>query len=175
MSKKKVVIINGSGGVGKDTFIDMIGKFAKVVNYSSVDVVKKLAKGAGWEGEKTEKARKFLSDLKRITTEYNDLSFRCTLGIVNAFFKADDDDEILFIHVREPEEIDRLKNVILDALHVNALTLLITRASVQVIESNVSDRNVANYEYDFYCKNDGSFHDLANAAKKFLESIRNNN
>ena len=85
---KQVFIINGSGGVGKDTFIEMIPTFEfigknenstvwfknlEIRNYSSVSKVKEIAKIIGWNGEKTERDRKFLSDLKLLTTEYNDM------------------------------------------------------------------------------------------------------
>ena len=70
---KKIVIINGSGGVGKDTFVDFCKEFTNVRNISSVDKVKEAAKIlVNWNGEKDEKSRKLLSDLKRISVEYND-------------------------------------------------------------------------------------------------------
>ena len=172
MIKKKVVIINGSGGVGKDSFIDMVCKHAKVVNYSSVEMIKWLARCAGWDGAKDDKGRKFLSDLKRVTTEYNDLSYRCTIEIAKAFMNESKEDEILFIHVREPEEIERLKSSIVDTLNAYVVTLLITRESVAAIESNESDKNVLGYEYDYRCKNDGSLNDLETTAKNFLYNIR---
>ena len=66
MSKHEIFIINGSGGCGKDTFVELFSKHYgpdKVWNYSSVDKVKRIAKEIGWTGAKTEKDRKFLSDL----------------------------------------------------------------------------------------------------------------
>ena len=51
--KKRVVIINGGGGSGKDTFVEFCAKHAKVINISSVDKVKEAAKIlVGWNGEK---------------------------------------------------------------------------------------------------------------------------
>ena len=101
---KKVIIINGTGGCGKDTFVSLVSKYAKVYNFSSIDAVKELATIIGWDGTKSEKDRKFLSDLKRLTTEYNDFSFN---SIKNAYEKfINSDNEIMFIHIREPEEIN---------------------------------------------------------------------
>ena len=37
---KKIFVINGTGGSGKDTFVNFISKYAKVFNVSSVDKVK---------------------------------------------------------------------------------------------------------------------------------------
>ena len=56
--EKKVFIINGSGGVGKDTFVNMIGKHIKVLNYSSVKKIKEIAMQGGWNGGKTEKGNR---------------------------------------------------------------------------------------------------------------------
>ena len=63
---KKIFILNGSGGVGKDTFVYCVkdyvirikGKY--VEHISSVSEVKKKAKQLGWDGEKDEKGRTLL-------------------------------------------------------------------------------------------------------------------
>lgn len=73
--EKQIVIINGTGGSGKDTFVQFCSKYNKVMNFSSIDKVKEIARLIGWDGKKTEKDRKFLSDLKKLTTEYNDMAF----------------------------------------------------------------------------------------------------
>ena len=41
---KEILIINGSGGVGKDTFVDKLSRYAKVIQTSIVNPVKDLAK-----------------------------------------------------------------------------------------------------------------------------------
>ena len=50
---KYIFVINGSGGVGKDTFVNMVAKYAQTINFSSVDKVKEVAKLLGWKGGKT--------------------------------------------------------------------------------------------------------------------------
>ena len=68
---KKIVIINGSGGVGKDAFVEFCGEFTCVKNISSVDKVKEAAKVlVNWDGTKDDKSRKLLVDLKRLSIEY---------------------------------------------------------------------------------------------------------
>ena len=69
MGSKQIVIINGTGGCGKDTFVSFVSKYKRVYNFSSIDKVKEIAKLIGWDGGKTDKDRKFLSDLKKLTTE----------------------------------------------------------------------------------------------------------
>ena len=134
---KNIVIINGTGGSGKDTFVEMTKKYAKVYNFSSIDKVKEVAALVGWKGTKTEKDRKFLSDLKRLTTEYNDMAFNSIKEAVDIFLKSNN--ELMFIHIREPEEIKRaVKNF-------GAKTLLIKRVGLENINSNYSDANVDDY------------------------------
>lgn len=156
---KKIIIINGTGGSGKDTFVLLVSKYAKVLNFSSVEKVKELAELAGWNGEKDEKSRKFLSDLKRLTTEYNDMSFKSIKEKVDEFIESEY--EIMFIHIREPEEIDRAKN------EFGAKTLLIRRVGLDSIVSNYSDASVENYNYDYIIEND-SLESFEIEAKKFV-------
>ena len=71
-----VIIINGKGGVGKDTFIQLCQNYSDdIVNISSVDFVKEVAHFCGWQGEKDVSARKFLSDIKDALTNWKDIPF----------------------------------------------------------------------------------------------------
>lgn len=160
--KKRIVIINGTGGSGKDTFIDFCKKYAKVMNASSIDKVKEIAKLVGWDGGKTDKDRKFLADLKHLTTEYNDMAFNDIKKSVKKFL--DNDDEILFIHIREPKEIEKAKK------EFNAVTLLVKREGLENIETNDADKNVDNYSYDYIIYN-STLEKLENDAKKFVNEI----
>ena len=143
--KKPIVIINGTGGSGKDSFVTMCQNYAKVMGVSSVDKVKHIAKLIGWDGGKTDKDRKFLSDLKMLTVEYNDMPFNSIKEAVENFKKSDS--QILFIHIREPEEIKKAVKAF------GAKTLLIKRAGQQNITTNSSDANVDNYNYDYVIEN----------------------
>ena len=77
----KVIICNGRPGVGKTTFQEMCQIYAReewenkirVDITSTVDFVKDIAKQCGWDGTKDLKNRKFLSDLKDLLTEWNDV------------------------------------------------------------------------------------------------------
>ena len=162
---KNIIIINGFGGSGKDTFVELVSKYNKVYNFSSVEKVKEIAKIIGWNGEKNEKSRKFLSDLKKLTTDYNDMSFNSIKEAINDFKLSDK--EIMFIHIREPEEIKRA------VLEFSAKTLLIKREDINKITSNYSDANVENYDYDYIITNT-TLEDLENQAKNFYNLINNN-
>ena len=159
---KKIFIINGSGGVGKDTFVNLVSKRVKTMNVSSVDKVKEIAKLIGWDGvSKTEKDRKFLSDLKLLTTKYCDMPFQYMKQKVEEFNNSEYD--CLFLHIREPEEIRKAVK------EFNAQTILVIRESVAPILSNMADRNVYNYKYDFEVINNGTLENLDYIVKYFVE------
>lgn len=143
---KKIIVVNGPAGTGKDSFIKEFSKTYKTVNFSSVDKVKEIARMIGWDGGKTEKDRKFLSDLKALTTEYNDMAYKDTCQAIDEFNKSDN--EYMFIHIRESKEIERIVK------DFGAHTLLVKRDGVDAILSNDSDALVFNYKYDYELKID---------------------
>jgi len=162
---KKIIIINGMGGSGKDTFIKYVAKYTKVINFSSIDKVKEVASYAGWQGKKTEKDRKFLSDLKKLMTDYNDMPFKTMKKVVTEFNKKDNFSKILFLHIREPEEIKRA------VTSFKAVTLLIRKPDVPIITSNYSDANVENYNYDYIIINT-TLKELDLEAKSFVQQLK---
>ncbi len=149
--KKIVVIINGSGGVGKDTLCDIVGKYYDVMNISSIDPIKKIAIDNGWNGEKNEKSRKFLAELKNLFVDFNDLPQRYLMKKYSDFLQSKK--QVLFVHIREPKEIEKFKNEI----QIECVTLLIRgRVDIKTEWNNAADDDVEQYEYDFYydnCKN----------------------
>ena len=60
MADKLVVIINGAGGVGKDTMIDCVAGKIGAVNHSTITTVKQIASLIGWNGKKDIPGRLFL-------------------------------------------------------------------------------------------------------------------
>ena len=167
---KQIFIINGSGGVGKDTFVELVStelndtlkRFHTVINFSSIDKIKEIAKAIGWNGEKFEKDRKFLSDLKALASEYCDMPFNSMKNKVNEFLK-DEESICLFLHIREPEEIEKAVK------EFGAKTILIVRNSVKHITSNIADNNVFNYNYDFVVDNNGTIENLNEKVKVFVK------
>lgn len=162
--KKHIIIINGSGGVGKDTFVNICLEFRKVLNISTIDKAKEAAKIlVDYNGEKNERYRKLLVDLKKLSIEYNDAPTKYILKKVEEFKNSDD--EIMFIHIREADEIDKAKNL------TGAKTLLITNPRVKIITSNNSDKNVNEYSYDYYIVNDGTLDELKEKALEFIKNL----
>ena len=162
--QKTVIVINGSGGVGKDTLCEVAAGRYRVRNVSSITPIKELAATCGWDGEKTDRARRFLADLKRITAEYNDYPTRWVAAEYRAFLESDE--EILFVHIREGEEIRKF----VEATGGAARTLLV-RAEARLgahTYGNSSDDLVEEYPYDYYFSNDDA---REVAAEKFLDLL----
>lgn len=163
--KKVIFIVNGKPRAGKDTFAYMLKKHTKVFKYSSIDIIKRIATVCGWNGAKTEKDRKFLSDLKRMTTEYSDLAFN-DLKIQVSWFKGDDKKyEVMLIDVREPEEIERACKAF------GAKSIFIENINVKDVTTNESDLRVEEYEYDYVIKNNGDLKDFEKEIAKFYEEV----
>lgn len=154
--QKTVIVINGAGGVGKDTMCNIAARHYKVRNISSITPIKELAAVCGWKGEKTDRARKFLSDLKRLTVTYSDYPLRWCEAQYRDFLTTDE--EILFVHIREAEEIRKF----VDMTEGRAVTLLVRGGPKFLARrrgtgyGNVSDDDVENYPYDYYYVNEHS-------------------
>lgn len=163
---KQIIIINGSGGVGKDTFVEYCSNYSNVKNISSVDKVKEAAKVlTGWDGvTKDDKIRKLLVDLKQLGIEYNDAPFKYIIESAEEFNLSKE--ELMFVHIREIEEINKVKKAI------KAKTMLVTNKNVPLITTNESDKNVQNYIYDYYIRNDGTKEELEQIAKNFVNKLK---
>ena len=107
---KMVVVINGRGGVGKDMFCDAIADCFNVMNVSSIDPIKDIARMVGWENGKELKDRKFLSDLKSLVVEYNDYPTQYLMQEHKRFLD-DEVYQVMFVHIREPKEIDKFNTL----------------------------------------------------------------
>lgn len=142
---KVVVIIDGPGGIGKDSFIKVCEEIFFTQNISSIDPIKEIATYGGWLGEKTPKSRKMLADLKTVFTEYNDLPNKHVKSKINRFALFDDQTQILFVHIREPENFEVIKKYC-DELKLPCVVLLVTGPHEKI--GNRADDDF-NYEYDF--------------------------
>ena len=171
----RVVIINGIAGAGKDTFVvmckDVLGGI-RVVNVSTVDFVKEVAQFCGWDGTKTPENRKFLSDLKKVLTEWNEVPLKKISEDIKAWQSiwigsGDYDKAVVFIHCREPKEIDKLLK---EFQNYDPVTLLIRRGTAESVEQiNNSDNSVLDYSYDYTIHNNDSLSALRAQAEIFLK------
>ena len=179
----KVVICNGKPGSGKTTVQDIAKRLClcnsavwfgnampmptEVDSCSTVDFVKEVAAFCGWNGTKTLENRKFLSDLKDLLTNWDDIPCKKISERVEKLNNSKFIHWILFVDCREPTEIEKLKQ------RFNATTLLVRRLGDEIVEtSNHADAEVFNYEYDYTIKNYGTLEDLQMEVVRFLEYMK---
>lgn len=166
-----IYVINGAPCSGKDTFCqyvrDILGE--RCVTLSTVDFIKKIAENCGWNGEKTPAARKMLSDLKDVLTEWDDVPYKKTsetiMEIEKLWKRANFhlSRTALFVMSREPQEIFRFVK------DFDAKTIIIRRATSQEF-SNHADANVENYNYDIEIDNYGTLEELKERAEEFVKN-----
>ena len=168
---KHIYIINGTGGSGKDTLCNIVAdKYERnnfqVRSISSVDQVKECAKILGWDGvSKNENDRKFLSDLKDLATRYCDSPFKYEYKRILEFMGSSMPG-ILFIHIREPEEIAKL---VLTFPVIE--TIYVVNDNIPKITSNHADANTSNYEYDHYIYNNGTLEEYKSTIINWFDEV----
>lgn len=165
--KKLVMVINGKGGVGKDSLCQALEEIYNVQNISAITPIKEIATLHGWQGEKTPQARRFLAELKRVFVDYNDLPTAYLVEQYQAF--AQGDAQILCVHIREPEEIDKF----LTHVSLPCITMLIRRKSVDMrgAYGNAADDGVHNYPYSHVFDNDLPLEESQEAFRQLMKSI----
>ena len=162
---KLVFIVNGKPRAGKDTFAMILNRYMKVYKYSAVTKVKEIATLCGWDGKKEERDRKFLHELKMLTSEYSDMSYQDVVNEIEKYRNGEIEADVFVVDVREPEEIKRLVE------EVGAITVFIENDNVPAIMSNAADANVENYEYDFVIRNNGTMKEFEDEIKIFMEFL----
>lgn len=148
---------------GKDTFANILNEFIPTLKYSSIDKVKEIASLCGWDGGKSEKDRKFLSDLKVLVSQYSNMPLESIINKTIEFLN-NDYYQVMLIDIREPEEIEKAKKIL------KAKTILIKNDRVQMITSNMADANVFNYNYDFTIENNGTLEEFKDKIINFVNS-----
>ena len=161
---KIIAVLNGKPTSGKDTFAKCCGECIKTRHISSVGLVKKMALNIGWDGKKDEDGRLLLSNLKQTLGQYHDTIFKDLKERIMDWYASDD--ELLFIDIREPEEIERAVK------EFGAITVLVDR-DVPDVSSNDSDMFVFDYSYDYIIDNNGTVENLETIAKTFVNDLKN--
>jgi len=171
----KIICINGGAEVGKDKFVKIFKEIStkRVKNLSSIDKVKSVAELCfGWDGKKDDKSRKFLSEMKKAWADFNDGPTKYLLDKIKIDTEycikkgKDVKNNIYFIHIREPHEIDKIKKI-----YGDDCTTILIRKDVDISPDNPSDKNVENYDYQHIIDNNGNINDLKHIIKKFIENL----
>lgn len=160
----KIFILAGTGRSGKDTFIKFIQEYSEeeVLSFSSIDYLKWVSKKFldVDVDNKTPELRLFLSEFKRILTEYNDLPYKQCCTAIDSL----DDNQHVFIQIREGEQIEKLK-----AQYPQALVVGVSRDDVVSHYGNKSDDESNKVNLDVEVFNNGNLTDLSNTAKWFCQ------
>ena len=135
-TRTKVVIINGKPQSGKDTFCKYAQGYcdddesANTLIISSVDPLKEMLTQLGWDGTKTDKIRDMLMDMKQLWAQNQDGPTMFLFNNILEFHKAcTGEDNIVFVHIREPEEIKKLVNALtgFESMGIDVISLLVIR------------------------------------------------
>ena len=159
---KKVLVTNGLPRSGKDTFASFVGAYIPTIKYSCVDEIKKIAKFTGWDGEKNPTSRRYLAELKRLTTEFNDFPFECLRRKYNEFM-IDISHSVLIFDIREPAEIERAKK------EFGAESVLIVNNRCEK-QGNYADDGVMDAKYDHVIFNNGTLLEFQKETYNFIQA-----
>lgn len=186
-TRTKVVIINGKPQSGKDTFCKYAQGYcdddesANTLIISSVDPLKEMLTQLGWDGTKTDKIRGMLMDMKQLWVQNQDGPTMFLFNNILEFHKAcTGEDNIVFVHIREPEEIKKLVNALtgFESMGIDVISLLVIRKGGedtpnQPAETRRSDDEalINSYEYDVTINNDEDLIKLQELAAEFVDKL----
>ncbi len=171
----KVIVVNGAPECGKTTFEYYCHRIKQeVVILSMIDFVKKIASSCGWDETKTPKNRKFLSDLKDLLENWNDIPYKKLVEQLNIYKFLERTsfgglEYFCFVDAREAKDIERLKK------DFEVITIYIKRnvAEEKITEQlNHADLEIKNYNYDIIIDNNNTLDSLELSAKSFIEHLR---
>lgn len=177
-----VIIINGVQQSGKDTFVEFITNYcdmyecANVLNLSSVDPIKRTLESFGWNGDKSEEVRNIIAGIKKIWSDaQNGPTMFMMNNILQYHITHTGEDNIVFCHIREPEEIKKLSDII-NGMHVVGIKLVsifINRSGSIDMNSRKSDNyeDISKYEYDVILHNNGALVDWKCKAEEFIKGV----
>ena len=186
-TRTKVVIINGKPQSGKDTFCKYAQGYcdddesANTLIISSVDPLKEMLTQLGWDGTKTDKIRDMLMDMKQLWVQNQDGPTMFLFNNILEFHKTcTGEDNIVFVHIREPEEIKKLVNALtgFESMGIDVISLLVIRKGGedtpnQPAETRRSDDEalINSYEYDVTINNDEDLIKLQELAAEFVDKL----
>ena len=187
ITRTKVIIINGTPRVGKDTFVNAISEYydvdesVNVFNISSVDPIKQMLISFGWDGTKTDKVRNIIAGIKQIWCgAQNGTTMFLMNNIMNIHANQQGEDNVIFCHIREPEEIDKLCKMLdgFSIVGIDVTTLLITaetpftsdETAISTAQAD-SFNSINNYTYDTVIRNDGTEQAFKSKAVDYITNL----
>ena len=173
-----LIIINGLGGSGKSSFIELCWHYCEkekvgiVRELSTVDYVKKIARLCGWDGSKSEHNRIFLSDLKKAFAKWDNTPIKTIFNeITNTIAKNPEEKNFFFfVNSREPEDIKQILSIEQEKGY-RVATLKVERSGLKTNEVPELINDIINMKSDYFIKNNGTIDDLKSEAKDFINHL----
>ena len=178
----RFVIINGLGGCGKSTFIELCQEYCDnpdnlkahnwmVSELSTVDFVKEVARICGWKGKKDKKDREFLHNLKAAMEKWDNIPNKKVIedaeDIISIYLGLN---HLFFVNIREPQSIESFSQLVMEQGYETPIKILMeSNMSSNEVDSIVQE--IKSIKYDRIYKNNGTLKDLANTAGDFIEEI----
>lgn len=185
----KLVITNGTGGAGKDTFCEMVKGFLpfttyRMYRYSYVELVRRLLRDVYMNTDsKTKEDRRNLAYINRVLEETYDIPFKDCCSVIDGWLKesvVDPYDEfppnapvlvepwnVIMLDVRNPKVIERFKERYKN--EVDVITLLVDNGTTT--EDTEEDKMVFDYTYDYVVSNTRDMDFLRRQAESFARKI----
>lgn len=179
MPRKVIVVVNGHPRSGKDTAVSFLQDIcAKNAIYtdqtSSIEPVFIMLRKAGIKMNRqrlTDADRDLLAEVGSAVEKHS--NFRTNAVFRRAMRHLDDAgtwDAVFWVHMREPENIKRLRALAEEA-GIKFRTLFVDRPGVREITSNVADSSVKGMEYDVTLSNAGTLKDLKDGCVDALNAL----
>ncbi|PZR89746.1 MAG: hypothetical protein DI537_20295 [Stutzerimonas stutzeri] len=159
---KKVVIINGKPRSGKDTAVGFMQGVLKEscissASFSSIEPVRTLLANAGIDvTAKTPADRALLAEIGFSLEKHSAYRSRATVEFTLEFFRLlAHKSGVVFLHIREPEMIERVTRLI-EEKGFDTITILVESNRAEKVISNAADMNVGDIDYTAILSNHGS-------------------
>lgn len=159
----KVYVVNGEPRSGKDTFIDFMMLILNdagvpVSQFSSIDPVRGMLNDLDTVdiSGKSPEDRKLLSVVGEALQEHSSFKTGMSFNHISAFSRSIPDEEtgVFFLHMREPDLIERMKSGLLPDKSLTTIKVVSKRS--ESVKNNSSDAGVHDMVYDLIVENNGS-------------------
>ena len=174
MTNHTVILINGRPRTGKDTVVNFMcnalmerGYMAEA--FSSIDPVKAMLGAVVDLSQKTEADRILLSEVGDALEKHSAFRTNRCIWFAEDVFRASEN-AVVFLHVREPENIEKLRATFL-AKGVNVVRLLVVSDRGIDVDSR-ADQVAGTGEYDLAIRNNSTLGVLKACCWNALSEMR---
>lgn len=169
---KTILVVNGPPRAGKDSSVDMMQRIldehgTPSKSFSSIQPIKDLLAPLVDLSAKTLADRKLLSVVGDALQEHS--QFRTNAALARMHAKRDG--SVFFLHIREPDLIELLRQECL-SYGWRFERVFVESNRAEDVQNNPSDANVATGEYDHRLYNNGTLAELDQECFELLLRLR---